>query len=83
MKTIYLAGGCFWCIEYFFLSLKGVVSVASGYSGGQEKDVTYHDYTVIINVNSITNPIIRITTGEDGKLTNDIVGLMNVIITRK
>lgn len=41
MKTIYLAGGCFWCIEYFFLSLKGVISVTSGYSGGQEKEVTY------------------------------------------
>ena len=49
----------------------------------QDNDVTYHDYTVIINVNSITNPIIRIHTADDGKLTNDIVGLMNVIITRK
>ena len=41
MKTIYLAGGCFWCIEYFFISLKGVISVISGYSGGKEKEVTY------------------------------------------
>ena len=43
MKTIYLAGGCFWCIEYFFLSLKGVISVTSGYSGGQEKETTYEE----------------------------------------
>lgn len=49
----------------------------------QGEDKTIHDYTVIINVNSISEPIIRINTGEDGKLTNDIVGLMNVIITRK
>lgn len=41
MKTIYLAGGCFWCIEYFFISLRGVISVTTGYSGGKEKDVTY------------------------------------------
>lgn len=49
----------------------------------QGNDKTVHDYTVIINMNSIVEPIIRIHTGEDGKLTNDIVGLMNVIISRK
>lgn len=49
----------------------------------QEPDKTVHDYTVIINVNSISNPIIRIHTGNDGKLTNEIVGLLNVIISRK
>lgn len=48
----------------------------------QEDDKTVHDYTVIININSIAEPIIRIHTGERGKLTNEIVGLMNVIITR-
>lgn len=49
----------------------------------QENDITYHNYIVIINVNNITNPVIRIQTGEDGRLTNEIVGLMNVIIARK
>ena len=49
----------------------------------QEDDKTIHDYTVIINVNSIVEPIIRIHTKEDGKLTNEIVGLMSVIISRK
>jgi Ca2+/Na+ antiporter len=49
----------------------------------QENDRTVHNYTVIINMNSIANPILRIHTGEDGKLTNEIVGLMNVIIARK
>lgn len=49
----------------------------------QESDKTCHDYTVIINVNSITNPVIRINTGENGRLTNEIVGLMNVIISRR
>ena len=49
----------------------------------QEDDKTIHDYTVIININSISDPIIRIHTGQDGKLTNEIVGLMNVIISRK
>lgn len=49
----------------------------------QEDDRTVHDYTVIINMDSISEPIIRIHTGKDGKLTNEIVGLMNVIISRK
>lgn len=49
----------------------------------QENDHTFHDYIVIININSISTPILRILTGRDGRLTNEIVGLMNVIIARK
>lgn len=49
----------------------------------QEADKVYHDYTVIVNINSIANPILRIETHSDGKLTNEIVALMNVIIARK
>ncbi|MCE1253425.1 MAG: peptide-methionine (S)-S-oxide reductase MsrA, partial [Anaerolineae bacterium] len=29
-----LAGGCFWCLEAIYKSLKGVVEVESGFSGG-------------------------------------------------
>jgi peptide-methionine (S)-S-oxide reductase len=29
-----LGGGCFWCLEAIFDDIKGVVSVESGYSGG-------------------------------------------------
>ena len=35
--------GCFWCTEAFFLKVKGVESVASGYSGGQVKNPTYRE----------------------------------------
>lgn len=48
----------------------------------QAADKTYHNYTVIINVNSLSEPILRIELGEDGKTVNEIVGLMNVIINR-
>jgi peptide methionine sulfoxide reductase msrA/msrB len=35
------AGGCFWCMEHPFDELPGVVSVTSGYTGGQTKNPTY------------------------------------------
>jgi len=35
------AGGCFWCTETIFESIKGVSEVISGYSGGKETDPTY------------------------------------------
>jgi len=41
--TITLGAGCFWCIEAVFLELKGVVSVTSGYMGGQTKNPSYKD----------------------------------------
>jgi peptide-methionine (S)-S-oxide reductase len=36
-----LAGGCFWCLEAVYDELKGVLSVKSGYSGGQIPNPTY------------------------------------------
>ena len=37
------AGGCFWCTEALFLDLKGVISVTSGYTGGQTLNPTYKE----------------------------------------
>jgi peptide-methionine (S)-S-oxide reductase len=37
------AGGCFWCMEPPFEKLPGVVSVTSGYTGGQVKNPTYEE----------------------------------------
>lgn len=49
----------------------------------QKNDILVHDYTVIINVNSLSEPIIRIPLGDDINMVDDIVGLMNVIISRR
>jgi len=34
-------GGCFWCVEAVFETLKGVSSVVSGYAGGKQPNPTY------------------------------------------
>jgi len=38
-----LAGGCFWCTEAIFKELKGVISVTSGYSGGDIVNPSYRE----------------------------------------
>lgn len=40
-ETAIFGGGCFWCTEAVFKSLKGVEKVVSGYSGGDIPNPTY------------------------------------------
>jgi len=35
------AGGCFWCMEYAFEHVDGVIEAVSGYTGGNIKNPTY------------------------------------------
>jgi peptide-methionine (S)-S-oxide reductase len=35
--------GCFWCIEACFKDIKGILSVTSGYSGGEMENPTYRE----------------------------------------
>jgi peptide methionine sulfoxide reductase msrA/msrB len=37
------AGGCFWGVEYYLQKAPGVISVTSGYTGGQVKNPTYKE----------------------------------------
>lgn len=41
MKEATFGAGCFWCVEACFKDLRGVVSVQSGYSGGDVLNPTY------------------------------------------
>lgn len=43
LKTAYLAGGCFWCLEAVFQRLRGVDKVESGYMGGRAANPTYRE----------------------------------------
>jgi peptide-methionine (S)-S-oxide reductase len=43
LEVATLGSGCFWCTEAFFLPVKGIKSVVSGYSGGKVKNPTYKE----------------------------------------
>ncbi len=43
MKTIYLAGGCFWGMQQFFDQFDGVVRTEVGYANGPDKAPSYED----------------------------------------
>lgn len=43
MKTIYLAGGCFWGVEKYFSLLPGVIATEVGYANGTSLTPTYEE----------------------------------------
>lgn len=45
MEIATFGGGCFWCTEAVFKELKGVLSVTSGYSGGNIVNPSYREVT--------------------------------------
>jgi len=45
LKIATFGGGCFWCTEAIFKELEGVVSVTSGYCGGNIKNPNYYEVT--------------------------------------
>jgi len=43
MKTIYLAGGCFWGVQKFFDQFEGVLHTEAGYANGPENTPSYEE----------------------------------------
>ncbi len=69
-KTIVVGGGCFWCLEAFFLRMKGVVSVVSGYAGGSVSNPTYDQ---VCSGNTGHAEVVRVTYDES------VIGLEDVL----
>ncbi|MEA2047621.1 MAG: bifunctional methionine sulfoxide reductase B/A protein [Campylobacterota bacterium] len=42
-KKAYFAGGCFWGVEYYLETIKGVKEVTSGFMGGSMENPGYYD----------------------------------------
>ena len=43
MPVIYLAGGCFWGMEKYLRSIRGVLSTEVGYANGKTENPTYEE----------------------------------------
>lgn len=41
IKTIYLAGGCFWGAQHYMSQFEGVLTTEVGYANGDLTDPTY------------------------------------------
>lgn len=43
IRTIYLAGGCFWGVEGYFSKVQGVVDTETGYANGKTEKTSYKE----------------------------------------
>ena len=53
VKTIYLAGGCFWGLEKYVSLVRGVINAESGYANGRSDNARYGDgsgYAEVVKV---------------------------------
>ena len=66
-KELIVGGGCFWCTEAVFETLKGVSDVESGYANGHTVNPTYRD---ICTGESGHAEVIKITY-DDSIITSD------------
>ncbi len=41
VRSVVIAGGCFWCTEGVYQQIPGVISVVSGYAGGTKETANY------------------------------------------
>jgi len=62
IETATFGEGCFWCSEAMFTSLKGVISVTSGYSGG---GVPFPSYEQVCSGNTGHAEVIQISFDPD------------------
>ena len=46
MKTIVVAGGCFWGVEAYMSRINGIIETVVGYANGEKKNPTYDEVCI-------------------------------------
>lgn len=62
LKTIYLAGGCFWGVETYISRILGVYETEVGYANGNTKNPTYEE---VCNFNTKHAECVKVTYSPD------------------
>ncbi|MBP6115434.1 MAG: bifunctional peptide-methionine (S)-S-oxide reductase MsrA/peptide-methionine (R)-S-oxide reductase MsrB [Neisseriaceae bacterium] len=70
VRTIYLAGGCFWGVEAYFERIDGVVDAVSGYANGRTENPSYED---VMRKNTGHAETVKVTYNADRLSLNDIL----------
>lgn len=60
-NKLYLAGGCFWCVEHDMRALSGVIEVISGYSGDSDQKPSYESHVGYVESVEIEYDSIKIS----------------------
>ncbi|MGP1517289.1 MAG: bifunctional peptide-methionine (S)-S-oxide reductase MsrA/peptide-methionine (R)-S-oxide reductase MsrB [Ottowia sp.] len=71
LKTIYLAGGCFWGLEAYFQRVPGVVDAVSGYANG--KTAQKPSYEDVVRRDTGHAETVRVTWDADRLSLSDIL----------
>ena len=71
-----LAGGCFWCLEAVYDQMKGVLSVESGYIGGQ---VAHPSYDAVCTGRTGHAEAVRITFDRNVLTYRDVLAVFFAI----
>ncbi len=69
-KQITLGGGCFWCLDAIFKTVKGVTKIESGYAGGEKPNPTYLE---VCGGKTGHAEVVRLTYDEDQIKLEDII----------
>ncbi len=77
MKTIYLAGGCFWGVEKYFAQFEGVYDTEVGYANGPE--VVLLTYKDVCNGSGHAETV-KVTYDESKMSTTDLINYYFMVI---
>ncbi|MBP6563263.1 MAG: bifunctional peptide-methionine (S)-S-oxide reductase MsrA/peptide-methionine (R)-S-oxide reductase MsrB [Neisseriaceae bacterium] len=70
VRTIYLAGGCFWGVEAYFERIDGVVDAVSGYANGRTERPSYED---VVYKNTGHAETVKVLYDADKLSLNDVL----------